>query len=82
MMFTERICVATDGSDVAVRAAQLAALSVAQPRFSLAAGLAHGDPSWRCWQSLACCSGSRWRASAGRCTRSELIYGSIVRQDN
>jgi nucleotide-binding universal stress UspA family protein len=47
-MFIERICVATDGSDVAVRAAQLSvllahtgarrivALSVAQPHFSMA----------------------------------------------
>jgi len=47
-MIIERICVATDGSDVAVRAAQMAALlartgagrmvalSVAQPQFSMA----------------------------------------------
>jgi len=49
-MFIEKVCVATDGSDVAVRAAQMAvvlahtgarrmvAVSVAQPSFSLAPG--------------------------------------------
>lgn len=53
-MFIEKICVATDGSDVAVRAAQMAvplahtgarrmvAVSIAQPRFSLAPGAAYG----------------------------------------
>ena len=53
-MFIEKICVATDGSDVAVRAAQMAAVlartgaghmvavSVAQPQFSLAPGAAYG----------------------------------------
>ncbi|WP_020653174.1 universal stress protein [Massilia niastensis] len=50
-MFIERICVATDGSDLAVRAAQMAvvlartgghriiAFSVAQPHFSIPSGV-------------------------------------------
>lgn len=53
-MFIEKVCVASDGSDVAVRAAQMAAVlaqtgarrmvavSVAQPRFSLAPGAPYG----------------------------------------
>ena len=53
-MIIENICVATDGSDVAIRAAQMAvvlartgagrivALSVAQPQFSLMPGEASG----------------------------------------
>jgi nucleotide-binding universal stress UspA family protein len=53
-MLIEKICVATDGSDVAVRAAQMAvllahtgarrmvAVSVAQPHFSLEPGAAYG----------------------------------------
>jgi nucleotide-binding universal stress UspA family protein len=53
-MIIENICVATDGSDVAARAAQMAillactgarrvvAVSIAQPRFSVAPGAATG----------------------------------------
>lgn len=60
-MNIENICVATDGSDVAVRAAQMAvllartgarrivAVSVAQPRFSLAPA----DPSGKALEAAA-----------------------------